>query len=220
MNLPWLLLLVSAHAALSQEPNNRHGVGSGEGYEKPSAIYVARTPYKLQWSAEATYKIAPGSTWRGKDDSLAIHVVDSDSGRIVANTGWTGLRGEVLVPQGGRHFLRVFALGKWSANIIEDLAQLKQAQREGYLTKDSIIDEKARAASPVGKREAVATAAKEAIAKLQGERDTVSSGDPERISKLNRIDHEIYLVNLAASRSSDVQDFHVRLSALLAAAGK
>jgi hypothetical protein len=218
MKLLTLMLGLSAVAALAQEPNNRHSAGSGKNYKQVGQVYVARTPYILQWHAEAKYNLYDKpSNWKGTDTTSCVTVYDADTRKPLYTTRWGPLKGSVSIPKGGRHYVCVWSLGRWHANIIEDAEMLKKAQREGYLTKDSILTPEARANSVVGKRESVQEASAAMIKDLEAEREKVAEDDTARQSKLNAIDEKIYLVKVAASRASDVADFDKRVAALIPA---
>jgi hypothetical protein len=195
--------------------NNRHGAGSGKSYKEISAVYVARTPYILEWRADEKYNLYDKDPrWKAKDTQSCVHVFD-EKGNIIAKTQWGGLTGSVKVPVGGRHQVRVFSLGQWHANIIEDAELLKQAQRDGYLTKTSIVTPAARAASPAGRRESVAAMMTADVQALEGERAGIPEDAADRQSRLNELDDKIHKVKLAASRSSDVVDYEKRKAALI-----
>lgn len=217
--LPLAVLPALISTALAQgEPNNRHSAGSGKNYKQAGQAYIARTPYTLEWHSEAKYDLYDKpSSWKVKDTESCVHVFDAATGKIVASSPWGPLRGSLKVPVGGRHYVKVYSLGRWHANIVEDAEMLKKAQREGYLTKTSILTASARANSVAGKRESVQAASADMIKALEKDREDVAAEDPARQSKLNALDEKIYLVKLAASRASDVADFDKRVAALIPA---
>jgi hypothetical protein len=119
---------------------NRHGIGHGKSYRQPSENYVARVPYVLEWTAKSTYNLYRNDpTVKYKVEDTSVQVFDADSGRMVADSKTFGLKGSIRVPVGGKHYVIVYSLGEWDANFIEDAEILKQAERYGLLTKDSII---------------------------------------------------------------------------------
>lgn len=195
--------------------NNRHGVAHGEDYQKASDVYLARTPYTLEWNASATWTPdKKNPSWKARDNQTCVHVYN-EKGEIIARSPWVGLSGKIYVSQPGRHRVQVYSLGKWTANIIENAEMLKQAHREGYLTERSILDSGARARSIVGKRETVAAAMREDLRALELEKRKIPSIDPDRISKINKIEEQEHLVKLAASRASGVDDYEKRKAALV-----
>lgn len=211
------LVLLMGVAFAQSELTNRHGVGYGRSYRDVSGVYVARTPYTLEWTSAEKY--SPNSkdpSWKAKDTESCVHVYDADTGKLIFQSKWGPLRGSIKIPQGGRHKVRVFSLGEWRANIIEDAEMLKKAHREGYLTKTSVLTEEARAGSVVGRRESVGAAMAEDVKAYEEEKVKVGAADPQRQTKLNTLDEKIRVVRLAASRSSDVKDYEARKRVLLA----
>ncbi len=214
---PLIVLAALVSPCVAQNPlNHRHGVAHGKDYKQASEPYLARTPYTLEWHASETWKPSKTDpTYRAKDDKTCAHVYDADTGKLIVKTPWGGMRGSVRVPVGGRHQVQIFSLGEWRANIIEDKAMLEKAQREGRLKPGVVLNATERAQSAVGKRETVAQALAEDLSSLETERGKIGADDPARQSKLNALDEKIHLVKLAASRSSDVEDFEKRKRALI-----
>lgn len=135
------LTLGPAYQASAQEPpQNRHGIGHGKDYRQPSENYLARVPYVLEWTAKSTYNLYRNDpTVKFKTEDTSVQVFDADTGAMVARSKRSGLSGSVRVPVGGKHYVVVYSLSEWDANFIEDAEMLKQADRYGLLTKDSII---------------------------------------------------------------------------------
>lgn len=129
--------VVVAHA---QAVVAQHPIGGGTGNRVVSGAYVARTPYVLHWQADKTDGFTSNAITGlpGKVDVVSVHVIDAESGKVLLNTGWKPLEGEVKVPFAGKHQVRVFTLGKWNARFTEDEASLVLAQKQGTL-KDGVI---------------------------------------------------------------------------------
>jgi hypothetical protein len=194
----------------------QHRVAAGKDYKTPSQVYIARTPYVLEWRAEAYVRPAGARpNQKYKDEGISVQVHDAITGKIIASSRDGKSSGKISVPEGGSHCIRVFSLGAWTASITEDRAMLEQAQRDGYLSKTSIISPANRAASPAGRRESVAAAMAADLKELEDERKAIADTDPERQAKINQIDDKIYKVKLAASRSSGPGDYEQRKAALV-----
>ncbi|MEI8039593.1 MAG: hypothetical protein WCJ14_14510 [Verrucomicrobiota bacterium] len=195
--------LGTVYCALGQEPpQNRHGVGHGASYNEASEVYTARTPYYLEWTAEEFYTpLGCDPSVRYRDSGTWVMVYDAATRTLLASTPKGGFHGKVYVPVAGRHYVIVYALGAWNANIIEDMQLLKKAQQKGILGVATVIDDAAMANSPSGRKQAVERAARAEISQL-----------PKSLTP-NQTEERAAAIQLVASRSADAEDFASRISA-------
>lgn len=169
-NVLWLALLIfSLAVARGQEPpQNRHGIGHGKNYKQASEVYIARTPYILEWHAAEKYNLYDQDpTIKAKDEGTSIQVFDAETGKMILNTPTGGFTGRVSVPSSGKHYVIVYSLGEWNANYIEDLELLKKAQRAGTLTKDGVVTPESLADAQAARHESVESSAAASIDELK-----------------------------------------------------
>lgn len=141
-----LALLLGGQTGSAQTIKSQHATSGGEGMASRSAPYVARTPYTLRWTAENRYKLFSKEYVRikAKDAWTSVVVIDATTAEVVCVSPRFGLSGEFKVPVGGKHIISMSALGKWTADFIEDAAMLKAASDRGELKPDVPIDEARR----------------------------------------------------------------------------
>lgn len=203
-----MALLMSAPSGSAQAIQAQHGIGSGEGYNKPSAPYVARTPYTLRWTAESRYKIygKQDPTVIGRDNWTSATVRDAETGKIICSSPRFGMTGELKVPVSGKHVVSIIALGKWTADFTEDAAMLKKAASRGELKNGVTIDE-AKLSSLRTKNETIETRKAALLAQISEERGFIG----EEAARLLSAD-AVKAAHLASSEA----DFDQRFNALRA----
>ena len=201
------LLCLTTAAANAQDVNARHAITRVEG-DGASSPYFARTPYTLYWNADSKYKLYGKSdpTVKAETYIAGVHVVDAETGKIVASVGQSAMNGSIKVPRGGKHTVELFSTGPWQASYVEDAAALNAAARRGELAQGKTLDETAN----TGHSARMSSVAEALAGTIKSIEATVTGSD---------LDARVAAAKLVASRSSSVEDFEKRWTAYRSAQG-
>lgn len=197
-------LLVCGRVSAQIQVREHHHIASGNAFGTPSASYFARTPYTIIWKADRSNQIYKHNGKLVRLNEILVEVYDSASGDLIRSSGWKPLTGEMKVAVGGKHHLRVYAPGKWTADFKEDKAMLLHAASRGEL-KDGVTVREASRNSVRTKKERVESVKARMLKQIVASRDEF--GD-EMVAALTADVHR------AAQLASDELDFATRFEAL------
>ena len=195
-----------ACAAASAQPrvNEHHHIASGNAFGIPSDPYFARTPYTISWRAEKSNQLYQQNGKVVRLNEVTVEVYDAATGKMIATSGWKPLIGEMEVLIPGKHHIRVYAPGKWTADFKEDKEMLQLAASRGEL-KDGVTVSDATQSSLRTKKDRVESVKAGMIQQIAASRDKL--GDAA-VAALTTDAHR------AAQLASDEVDFAARFGAL------
>ncbi|MES2440752.1 MAG: hypothetical protein V4584_16920 [Verrucomicrobiota bacterium] len=198
------MFLSGAAASAQAQVNEHHHIASGNAFGVPSNAYFARTPYTISWKADKSNQLYEQYGKIVKMNELVLEVYDVASGKLIAYSGWRPLQGEMKVAVGGKHHIRVYAPGKWTAEFKEDKEMLQRAAGRGEL-KDGVTVRDASQNSLRTKKDRVESVKNGMIKQLADSRDEFGESG---VAALTADVHK------AAHLASDELDFAMRFGAL------
>ncbi|MEO6477231.1 hypothetical protein [Luteolibacter sp.] len=199
-----IAFLSSGAASAQVRVNEDHHIASGNAFGIPSDPYFARTPYTILWKADKSNQLYEQNGKVVRLNEVTVEVYDVASGKKIASSGWKPLNGEMKVPIGGNHHIRVYAPGKWTADFKEDKEMLLQAASRGEL-KDGVTVREASKTSLRTKKERVEAVKAGMIKRIEaGRANFGDAGVAALTADLER----------AAQLASDEVDFAARFEAL------
>lgn len=199
-----IAFLSCSTASAQPRVNEHHHIASGNAFGIPSDPYFARTPYTITWRAEKSNQLYEQNGKVVRLNEVTVEVYDADTGKKIASSGWKPLIGEMEVLNPGKHHIRVYAPGKWTADFKEDKEMLQLAASRGEL-KDGVTVNDASQNSLRAKKDRVEAVKVGMIQQIAASRDKLGDAG---VAALTTDAHR------AAQLASDEVDFATRFGAL------